>query len=239
MFEFSHCGYPQCNEGMAVALLLCYLVLCVYVTHASARATNMMKIEVNPDEERCIGQQLDEEDAALFSFSAANPHDSTMKLKPQLYATIKDPDDELLLTRESVTLGARSKDHKIDKIKVRGVHNLCFTVENSEKPVTVSFLIDFIGHEHAAELLGSTASRVEKGDISMLEANLKQAEETLESISDEIEFAKKQEQALKEAGELANTRIEMFSYFSMAVLLVTSVYQLLYLRSFFRSKKLL
>ena len=29
----------------------------------SARATNMMKIDVNPDEERCLGQQLDEEDA--------------------------------------------------------------------------------------------------------------------------------------------------------------------------------
>lgn len=225
--------------AMATAVLLVCLAMFLCVADVSARATNMMKIDVNPDEERCLGQQLDEEDAALFSYSAANPHDSTMKMKPLLYVSIKDPDDEVLLSRELVILGARTKDHKIDKIKVRGVHNLCFTVENSEKPVTVSFLIDFMGQEHAAELLGSTASRVAKGDISMLEANLKQAEETLESISDEIEFAKKQEQALKEAGDLANTRIEIFSYFSMAVLLVTSVYQLLYLRSFFRSKKLL
>ena len=224
---------------MTGSLSYLFVILGWLAVHAASKATNMMKMEVLPDEERCVGQQLDEEDAALFSYSAANPHDSTRKTKPLLYVSIKDPDEEVLLSRDLVTLGARAKDHKIDTIKVRGVHNLCFTVESSDKPVTVSFLIDFRGQEHAAELLTSTASRVEKGDISMLEANLKQAEETLESISDEIEFAKKQEKALKEAGTLANTRIEIFSYFSMAVLLLTSAYQLFYLRSFFRSKKLL
>ena len=56
----------------------------------------------------------------MLSYSAANPHDSTMKMKPLLYVSIKDPDDEVLLSRELVILGARTKDHKIDKIKVRG-----------------------------------------------------------------------------------------------------------------------
>ena len=221
---------------MGIYALVAVVLLAV---HTAAKVTNMMKMDVLPNEERCVGQQLDEEDAALFSFSAANPHDSTRKLKPRLYASIKDPDEEFLLNREPVILGARAKDHKIDTINVRGVHDLCFTLENSDKSVSVSFLIDFRGKEHASELLTSTSSHVDKGDISMLEANLKQAEETLESISDEIEFAKKQEKTLKEAGDLANTRIEIFSYFSMAVLFLTSVYQLFYLRSFFRSKKLL
>ena len=217
------------------------LVVCLLwqVATISGIASNMMKMDVSPDEERCVGQQLDEEDAALFSFSAANPHDSARKTKPAMYVSIKDPDDELILSREPVVLGARAKDHKVEKIEVRGVYKLCFLTENADVPLTVSFLIDFKGHEHAAELLGSTASHVEKGDMSMLESNLKQAEETLESINDEIAFAKKQEKALKEAGDLANSRIEIFSYFSMAVLLLTTVYQLRYLRSFFRSKKLL
>ena len=54
----------------------------------------------------------------------------------------------------------------------------------------------------------------------MLEANLKQAEETLESISDEIEFAKKQEQALKEvavaAGALAREEERVIEYMKEA-----------------------
>lgn len=218
-------------------IFLCLLAL-VWV--AAATDTGFLKMVVEPNEERCVGQQLDEEDAALFSYGAATPHASTArKTKPVLFVSIYDPEDEYLLKREVVVVGARAKDHKVEKIMVRGVHNLCFTLEEGDAPITVSFLIDFKSQKHADELLSSTESRVAKDDITMLEANLKQAEETLESINDEINFAHQQEKALKEAGDVANFRIELFSYFSMAVLFLTTLYQLWYLHYFFKSKKLL
>ena len=221
-------------------MMMMWLFLLFMACVAAATNTGFLKMVVEPNEERCVGQQLDEEDAALFSYGAATPHASTArKTKPVLFASIYDPDDEFLLNKEEVVVGARAKDHKFEKIMVRGVHNLCFTLEQGDAPITVSFLIDFKSQKHANELLSSTESRVVKDDITMLEANLKQAEETLESINDEINFAHQQEKALKEAGDVANFRIELFSYFSMAVLFLTTLYQLWYLLSFFKSKKLL
>ena len=175
----------------------------------------------------------------MFSYGAATPHVSARKTKPVLYVSIYDPDDEYILKKEEVSVGARAKDHKIDKINTRGVHNLCFELEQGDTPITVSFLIDFKSRKHADELLSTTESRVAKDDMTMLESSLKQAEETLESINDEINFAKRQEKALKKAGDVANFRIELFSYFSMAVLFTTTLYQLWSLRHFFKSKKLL
>lgn len=217
-----------------------WIILLLLVCVAVATDTGFLKMMVEPNEERCVGQQLDEEDAALFSYGAATPHDPmARKTKPVLYVSIYDPEDEFLLKRQEVVIGARAKDHKVEKIIVRGVHNLCFTLEQSDVAITVSFLIDFKNQKHADELLSSTESRVAKDDITMLEANLKQAEETLESINDEIGFAHEQEKVLKEAGDEANFRIELFSYFSMAMLFLTTLYQLWYLLSFFKSKKLL
>jgi hypothetical protein len=105
-------------------------------------------------------------------------------------------------------------------------------------------------------------------DLPTLEDKLKQVEDALIEIGKEIDFARRQEVLLKEAGgelicfifqniriliiillcfdlfyfnhsENMQSRIEWFSIFSIVILLSTSLWQLLYLRKFFTSKKLL
>ena len=83
------------------------------------------------------------------------------------------------------------------------------------------------------------SKRVDKEAIPTLESELLAAEEALNDISREIEFARKQELLLKEAIESTTSRIQWFSIISIGILVVTSVWQLIYLRSFFQSKKLL
>lgn len=55
----------------------------------------------------------------------------------------------------------------------------------------------------------------------------------------EIEHARMQEVFLKAAGEQTSSRIQWFSVMSIAILLVTALVQIIYLRRFFASKKLL
>jgi hypothetical protein len=89
-----------------------------------------------------------------------------------------------------------------------------------------------------------------------IQRRLAWTEVLLQDIIKEIDFAKRQEEQLKDAigllllllllltsarflTETTNSRIEWFSYFSMVILISTAFFQLIYLRNFFTSKKLL
>jgi hypothetical protein len=108
----------------------------------------------------------------------------------------------------------------------------------------------------------STESRkVGKDDMSALDKQLELMNIRIKDISREIEHARRQEIAMKEASgkslcstafqdcyayETASVNVEStawsthwFSILSIVILVATSVWQMVYLRTFFASKKLL
>jgi len=99
----------------------------------------------------------------------------------------------------------------------------------------LSFIFIFIATRQYAD----PSKKVAAEELPQLEVQLKLAEDALNQISNEIDFARRQESLLREAGERTSTRIQWFSILSIAVLLVTSIWQIVYLRRFFTSKKLL
>jgi hypothetical protein len=54
-----------------------------------------------------------------------------------------------------------------------------------------------------------------------------------------MDAALNREERLREGAESGRDRVELFGVVSMGVLFVTALWQVVYLRSFFRSKKLL
>ena len=65
------------------------------------------------------------------------------------------------------------------------------------------------------------------------------AEDSLNEIGKELDFARRQEALLRTTGETTSSRIEWLGFLSIIVLTVVSFWQVLYLRYFFASKKLL
>ena len=65
------------------------------------------------------------------------------------------------------------------------------------------------------------------------------AEDKLESISKEMSKSREREAALRDDASTVQARIEYLSIISITVLLTVSAWQMFYLKSFFRSKKLL
>jgi p24 family protein delta-1 len=65
------------------------------------------------------------------------------------------------------------------------------------------------------------------------------AEESIADISSEVEYARRQEIELRTSGELTADRIQWFGILSIFILLTVSVWQVIYLRHFFTTKKLL
>lgn len=186
---------------------------------------------------RCIGQELDEEDTAMFAISAASVHRvATPAEKQSLLATITDPEGGTIISNEKIAIGARAREIR-EKISIRGVYELCFELQGGKTPVRAFFHVDFKAQNATGSL--DAVRHVGKDDIPSLETHLKAAEASLSQISNEIEFARDQELALKEAQETTTARIQWFGVLSIAILIATSLWQLLYLRSFFAAKKLL
>jgi len=211
---------------------------CVIMVHGS------LTIEVMPGKSRCIGQEMDEEDMAVFSFGANIPGANEKQIalhrdKQILTVSIQDPEGTYILQNEKVPIGApRPRDFKQSTIQKRGVYDLCFELQGGESAVRAYFYVDFKSRDSQGTLDAAT-NMLDRKDVPVVEQKLAQAEHTLEVIQQEIDYAKEQEMALKESGKSMSDQIQYFSLLSMAVLVITSLWQLLYLRSFFTSKKVL
>lgn len=216
-------------------LLVRALFLYLYLVFVLASGT--MQMELFPGDYRCVGSELDQEDVAVFAFSAATLRkDAGGGVKQVVTATVSDPDGGTIVSNEKLSIGARPREIR-ENIKIRGEHKMCFELHGGKTPVRVFFHVDSISRNIPGGL--DSFRKVGKDDIPTLEGHLKAAEDALGEISREIEFARRQEVRLREAGERTASRIQWFGILSMAILLSTSLWQLVYLRSFFTSKKLL
>ena len=109
---------------MRVVTVLLLLGLCSAITY----------MEVQPDQKRCVGQELDEEDYAVFSMSATHSHKDSSHVKQTLVGTVEDPSGAVLITAK-IKLGGVAREEQLS-IAERGVYNLCFELRDGKCRVT-------------------------------------------------------------------------------------------------------
>ncbi|KAK2994844.1 hypothetical protein RJ640_026041 [Escallonia rubra] len=78
-----------------------------------------------------------------------------------------------------------------------------------------------------------------KEKIEGIELELRKLEGIVEAIGENLIYLKSREAEMREVSETTNTRVAMFSIMSLAVCFAVSVLQLVYLKTFFRKKKLI
>jgi len=79
----------------------------------------------------------------------------------------------------------------------------------------------------------------EAAKLKPLEVELKRLEDLSESIVNDFSFMRKREEEMRDTNESTNSRVLYFSIFSMLCLLGLATWQVIYLRQFFKSKKLI
>ncbi|XP_003403136.1 transmembrane emp24 domain-containing protein bai [Bombus affinis] len=79
----------------------------------------------------------------------------------------------------------------------------------------------------------------EAAKLKPSEVELKRLEDLSEAIVQDFARMRKNEEEMRDTNEATNTRVLYFSIFSMCWLLVLSIWQVLYLRRFFKAKKLI
>jgi hypothetical protein len=75
--------------------------------------------------------------------------------------------------------------------------------------------------------------------LKPLEAELKRLEDLSESIVQDFAHMRQREEEMRDTNESTNSRVLYFSIFSMCCLLALATWQVLYLRKYFKSKKLI
>lgn len=75
--------------------------------------------------------------------------------------------------------------------------------------------------------------------LKPMEMELRRLAMTLDDVQDELQYLKMRESTLRDRNEGMNAKVKSFSFFSIGVLVVVAVYQVLYLRRFFKQKKLI
>ncbi|XP_065919816.1 transmembrane emp24 domain-containing protein 10-like [Dysidea avara] len=72
-----------------------------------------------------------------------------------------------------------------------------------------------------------------------MEMELRRLEDLAESIVNDFAYMRAREEEMRDTNESTNTRVLYFSVFSMCCLLFLAAWQLIYLRRYFQSKKLI
>jgi hypothetical protein len=75
--------------------------------------------------------------------------------------------------------------------------------------------------------------------LSGLEVEMRKLEGVVKEIVDELNYLKRREARMRDTNESTNERVWWFSVLTIATLISLGIWQILYLRSYFRRKHLI
>ncbi|KAF2435660.1 hypothetical protein EJ08DRAFT_692238 [Tothia fuscella] len=83
-------------------------------------------------------------------------------------------------------------------------------------------------------------SAIQAGEkLKPAETELRRIEEVVAEIVSEMDYLRSREQKLRDTNESTNERVKYFAYLTMITLVALGVWQVVYLRAYFRSKHLI
>lgn len=194
-------------------------------------AAQGLELEVESFSIRCVGEDMAEDALGKFSFHVSGGADMTpeqSKAPTPVKVTVFGPSRGQLY--------AKQLSHDVDSFSFTshevGLHKICFkNGGNDDLRVSLDVQTDLSVKDYSEV--------VKTEHLQPLGLLFRKAEDKLQDISLEMDKSREREAHLRETSESTARRIEWFSILSITVLLTISAWQIFYLKSFFRSKKLL
>ena len=125
------------------------------------------------------------------------------------------------------------KNHR----KPPGGYSVCFENKNSDQRVKVMFDVVLTSDEGQDDELKNKI--IKKEHLTPLETNFQEGIKAANTILSEMKYMEKREARMRHTAESTNSKIRLFSYLSVLVLLGVTWLQRTYLKSYFRKKKLM
>ncbi|WOL11554.1 transmembrane emp24 domain-containing protein p24delta9-like isoform X1 [Canna indica] len=206
------------------------LVSLLLVAVAPARA---LRFELESGHTKCISEDIKLHAMSVGKYSIANPSESD---------SIPLPDSHRVTVRVTSPYG--NSIHYADQVdsgnfaftsNEAGDYLVCFWAHDHKPPVKMA--VEFEWRTGVAAKDWTNVAK--KGQIEVMELELKKLEDTIKSIHDEMFYLREREEQMQDMNRSTNSRMAWLSFLSLAVCLSVAGLQLWYLKTFFERKKLL
>ncbi|ETW07128.1 hypothetical protein H310_01760 [Aphanomyces invadans] len=205
-------------KAAAVLLVLCMLI----------GSVQGVQFDIPTRVEKCLSDEVAQDSFVLIQYDVLG----NAQGRTGVSVMIQDPLGKYI--KEDSDVDVSSGDlHKFSfNAGTAGSFSTCFFNSN-EYNVRVS--LDF---KHGVE--AKDYSEIAKREHLMpVEKELRKLEDTVDEIHREMLYMREREAAMRDTNESTNARVLWFSSFSIFVLLAMGLWQVIYLKKFFKSKKLI
>mmetsp|Transcript_4097 Transcript_4097/g.5743 ORF Transcript_4097/g.5743 Transcript_4097/m.5743 type:complete len:212 (+) Transcript_4097:38-673(+) len=203
-----------------------WLLSSVLIKICSGEADRLL-MDIPASSKRCIGEQFPDDSLGKWTFKVQGGEGKAENKESKVRVTIKDPNKKLLyseaLTYESAIFPFTTKTPGLHKACLQNHHRKSQRVELT---VTQGFSVKEYGN-----LVDENMGPIVK--------QLDDSKSMLREIANEMDLSFMREQEERKAAAETEQRIVKMGYVSMLVLIGLALWQVFYLRSFFRAKKLL
>eukprot|EP01094_Clydonella_sp_ATCC50884_P003203 TRINITY_DN1245_c0_g4_i1.p1 TRINITY_DN1245_c0_g4~~TRINITY_DN1245_c0_g4_i1.p1 ORF type:complete len:214 (-),score=94.72 TRINITY_DN1245_c0_g4_i1:145-786(-) len=208
-----------------------WAVLGVLSVLCAVGCVHAIQYELDPGVERCIGETIDLNTIFVGGFRIS-PSYST-----QVYVKVLDPTGNLLWMEEDAVEGSFALN-----TEMFGEYQVCM-LSMGKKGVMSSAAIDEKRHVVLELHVGADATDYEKvaaeEDLGPLEVEMRKLEDAMQFLNKEMTYMRAREAAMRDTNESTNTRVLLFSVLSMVTLVVLGLWQVYYLRSYFKKNKVI
>nr|BAN20252.1 integral membrane protein, Tmp21-I, putative [Riptortus pedestris] len=202
------------------------LVLFVAVLSLGLQGVQSIMFHLHPNTQKCLREELKKNALVVGEF------DVSQAPFQRVDYVVRDSKGDILSQNSDISRGKFSFS-----TETQDVFEICFTsrVPSHQRGVPQEVMLNIKTGVEAKtyESLG------EAGKLKPMEIELKKLEDLSQSIVQDFALMREREVAMRDTNESTNNRVLYLSIFSMVCLLSLSVWQVLYLRKFFKSRKLI
>jgi len=208
------------GDGRQFAALL-FVLLCAPLT------IHCLRFHLQPNTKRCLKEEMRKDVLVTGEYTLSDSPGVRTDL------SITDTKGHTALQRENVDKGKFAVTSDEDDI-----FDFCFTSYLSTGHNMPQAREVFLEMKHGVETK-NYEQIASVGKLKPLEMELQKLEDLSASIVADFNYMKKREQEMRDTNESTNNRIFYLSIFSMLCLLGLAIWQVIYLRQFFKAKKLI
>eukprot|EP00594_Rhizosolenia_setigera_P006605 CAMPEP_0178952052 /NCGR_PEP_ID=MMETSP0789-20121207/7578_1 /TAXON_ID=3005 /ORGANISM="Rhizosolenia setigera, Strain CCMP 1694" /LENGTH=245 /DNA_ID=CAMNT_0020633015 /DNA_START=144 /DNA_END=881 /DNA_ORIENTATION=+ len=107
------------------------------------------------------------------------------------------------------------------------------------RKIEVALIFDVLHWDDEENLSEKKKDYLTKDHLSPLERDFKKSEAAIAQILDEFDYQERRDADLYKISSNTNSKVQLFSYFSIFMVIATAYCQVFYLKTYFRKKKIL
>ncbi|KAF3322932.1 transmembrane emp24 domain-containing protein p24delta9-like protein [Carex littledalei] len=210
----------------SLALLSALVVLCLLTS-----PVRCLRFDLQSGQIKCISEEIKINAMTVGKYSIANPSESVpLPESHRVSIKVTSPYGESMHSAENVDSGSFAF-----VTKEAGDYLACFWTPEHKPAATISFEFEWKSGVTAKDW----SNVAKKGQVELMEVELKKLEDVVKSIHDEMFYLRSREEEMQDMNRSTNTRMAWLSFLSLVLCLSVAGLQIWHLKTFFERKKLL